>query len=760
MKRLHNKLTHRLLTLITSAALLAGALPWGATGRIVQADAFTTAPQGIKLDNLFVPGTFSENSAKILSGKTTVPNTDVVQITDAKKQKGAVWSTAINKFDLTKDQTATMWLNFGTQAAPADGMALVLQNDARGTGAISSSNQGQSLGVYGEDKNDGSQKTTKDSAIQHSWALEFDSYVNNANNPVYSLVGLKFDKGSSFDYYKDRISKPNIKTPHIAYNWPAQGPSSHTPETLTYTTIWPGSSSIDIMTQTHFSVLNNITSTMFSSGNWYHLTLDWNAGTKKMTYTFNDKNPTDGSPRTGEKATTTEFPLDEVFGKDIRAVTWGFTGSTGPNNFQNSMVIFESIPNLVEGNAAVTIRNLTQQSAVITGSRVTPGDRLEYTFTLNRTGGNQDWADIIGSLKLPDDEIVDLIADAGKIVYADPNLPDQVLKEVETVDDLYKIELDHPLTADNPWAKIVLAGPAINATTKAITVASQTSQFAGSYLVTNATSPQFTILDNKPLVVTRQEVTNQNDPIAIKQGAATPVPKFVTHYNDAAGKPMVATNSNFTVTATLTNNNNASDTQQLTSTWTNGSAAQDGLFTLAFPDKFSDNTGNYTLKVKVTDKTGHTAMSEDILVQVTGILELLVEKNSSFTQSQLTGATMLIGRNDDWGVTVHDTRGTGSGWQLSAAASPLTPVSKTVNTTAGSLVFSRDGTSEELLPTDPNQPMPIAAKKASTNLVKEETTNITDAWTEATGIKARISSSAVGGSYQSVITWTLTDGPS
>jgi hypothetical protein len=116
------------------------------------------------------------NNAKIIqSTNPQTPNTSVIQMTNDNYQTGAVWSNTEkeNYFDMNHEQTASMWIYFGTipvkhildnytqvvktlNSKPADGMAFVLHNDPNGENAISLSSDGvpvngQSLGVWGAD---------------------------------------------------------------------------------------------------------------------------------------------------------------------------------------------------------------------------------------------------------------------------------------------------------------------------------------------------------------------------------------------------------------------------------------------------------------------------------------------------------------------------------------------------------------------------------------------------------------------------------
>lgn len=157
-------------------------------------NALATMPKGLPLSTYFAPGQ-DYDSTGLQGGFTpevrdsnnsSSSGTQAMQLTaDSYNGGAAVWSKDGSKFNLYKNQKASMWLYFGNKGSSAgDGMAFVLQNNSSG-GTGTYSDKGQSLGVWGKDVSTDSngtktQKTIADSAIPKSWALEFDTFVNSA----------------------------------------------------------------------------------------------------------------------------------------------------------------------------------------------------------------------------------------------------------------------------------------------------------------------------------------------------------------------------------------------------------------------------------------------------------------------------------------------------------------------------------------------------------------------------------------------------
>ncbi|WP_125760739.1 lectin-like domain-containing protein [Companilactobacillus hulinensis] len=388
--------------------------------------AMNGAPQGLNLDDIFVPGTFKDNVSTVVDvDNAYVTDTDAVRLTYAKDQLGAIWSTDSNYFDLNKDQTMSMWMYFGGTKDPGDGMAFVLQNDDNGTGAISTFSSknilgqtvktptgGETLGVWAADM-DGSLKDTEKfatTAIQKSWALEFDTYLNTSDN--YQAAG----NGGAFDVQVADAGQ------HIAANYPGDASSYYT-VSKNYDLLGVIKGYINYMN--HGSLISNVGLT---NGSWHHLTMNWNATSKVMRYRFDDMN-SDGSEN--PDALTSSFTIDtDVFKSSDGHVRWGFTGATG-KKYENNLVIFESIPDLVNATITPSVYDITQKREIADGDAVTSKDELKVSYNLDYESGRRDWKNIVANIKLPgiapdpDDTSNDIeninYDDTAEITYADGN---------------------------------------------------------------------------------------------------------------------------------------------------------------------------------------------------------------------------------------------------------------------------------------------------------------------------------------------------
>ena len=427
---------------------------------VVHADdystALSTAPQGIKLTNVFTPASFSGNSAQVVPATNpNVANTDVVRITSGQQnQLGAIWATDNNLFDLTKSATTSMWLNFGNQGKnAADGMAMVFKNDDKGADSIGQ--KGQSMGVWGEDKHTSSKSDVSNSAIQNSWAIEFDPYLNKDSS--FSSTSSSFDLNSN-------SSKPQITGPHIASNYPG---NSNTYEQNSTGGIWPFKSyGYDI---DHKGLIDNVA---LSNGNWHHFTLKWNAATSEMTYTFDDKDPNTSAALTGRSQT---IVLDKSqFKTTTNLIRWGFTGATG-QLFENGLVVFEQVPGLVNATTSATIKDDTRNMPVNSGTNIYDGDQLTYTYNLNYVSGKQNWMAIVAQMQMATSGID---YKSGTISYANGDTENVDLSSIKNGE--FSQKLKNELSTSNNSATIVIKGQANNKTGATIKVADETSDFAGS----------------------------------------------------------------------------------------------------------------------------------------------------------------------------------------------------------------------------------------------------------------------------------------
>ncbi|TWW10424.1 cell surface protein [Dellaglioa algida] len=446
------------------------ALTLGVGSRTVSADvdydtALKSSPEALALTGIFQTGTGTVSGASNVATVVTldakgnvVPegsataDKSLVKITDAQKQVGSEWSTAGNKFDINKDNLTTMWMYFGNAGGNSgDGMAFVLQNDARGTAAISGA--GQSLGVWGVD-NGGWESEIANSAIKNSWALEFDTHRNGDKGT-----------GSGFD------NLDSINDNHVASAYPNQKDSYER----------------HLIGFSHYSKLGHnstINTAKLSNGKWWHVTLDYKSS-GLMTYTIGDKDPSTGAALAGQ---TNSFNIDKSkFDSATGQLTWGFTGATG-DKYENNLVMFEKISSLVSANAIQKVTDVTQNNADVTNNgTVVSGDELNFQSTLTYKDGKQDWQKIEALLQVPNDVTLDKEA---TIKYADGTI--QKFDTTKVTNKAISAVLSKSLSKTNNTATISMNGTA-NTVTSDTKVASPASAFNGKNAMITSNAAAFTI---------------------------------------------------------------------------------------------------------------------------------------------------------------------------------------------------------------------------------------------------------------------------
>ncbi|MCZ2493116.1 lectin-like domain-containing protein [Dellaglioa carnosa] len=445
------------------------ALTLGVGSRTVSADAdydtaLKSSPEALTLTGIFQTGTGTVSGASNVATVVTldakgnvVPegsataDKSLVKITDAQKQVGSEWSTPNNKFDINKDNLTTMWMYFGNAGGNSgDGMAFVLQNDDRGTAAISGA--GQSLGVWGVD-NGGWESSVANSAIKKSWALEFDTHRNGDKGA-----------GSGFD------DLDSIRDNHVA--------AAHPNDAGSYQTI-------GLINKFNKLGHNGIINTAkLSNGKWWHVTLDYKSS-GLMTYTIGDKDPSTGAALAGQ---TNSFNIDKSkFASTSGQLTWGFTGATG-SNYENNLVMFEKISSLVSADAVQKVTDVTQNNADVTNNgTVVSGDELNFQSTLTYKDGKQDWQKIEALLQVPNDVTLDKEA---TIKYADGTI--QKFDTTKVTNKAISAVLSKSLSKTNNTATISMNGTA-NTVTSDTKVASPASAFNGKNAMITSNAAAFTI---------------------------------------------------------------------------------------------------------------------------------------------------------------------------------------------------------------------------------------------------------------------------
>jgi len=540
------------------------------------ADALTNAPQGVYLgsgtasDYFTIDSTVANasgsNAARLVdagspdaSGKNSA-----IQISKAnvKQSWGSIWSKQ-QSFDLTKKETASMWIYAsgeknasGEQSASVgDGMTFVLQNG--GTNVYSGA--GQSMGVWGVPDSLFAQGNPSSSAIQNSWALEFDTFPNDViptqpTYPFYDFAHLTPDAQwdfsgtdpSSFDVNGDGsnpTAQTEIKNTHIASNYPGDKDSYN--ETKVYAV---GNSKLNNSVQRYYGnyYYYNLNHKGFldegatggggnlSDHRWHHITVDYTppttGGDGSMTYTYNDKDPDTGAPIASTDYATVPINLSKFhLASGQSKIRWGFTGSTGEAT-ENNLVVFDQLPGQAQTEASASLSvNPTPNVAnseyteVENKDSVTGNSAFKLTYTFGRTDGDEDWKTVNGNLVIPEG----LNVTAGTITYPDASYKDDNNNKV----DVSKIQSGTGTTAGEQTLAVPLANSGLTMSgtqhatvtltgtvkdlatdTKGVDQPEQTSYFTGSNATSSAKTPNFTItpkVNDKLSMDTFPELSNQ-----------------------------------------------------------------------------------------------------------------------------------------------------------------------------------------------------------------------------------------------------------
>ncbi|KRK79073.1 hypothetical protein FD03_GL001436 [Companilactobacillus nodensis DSM 19682 = JCM 14932 = NBRC 107160] len=465
------------------------------------------APAGLSLeqvdDGYFTVGDFgATNSATVNPSdvsKGEISRPDEVRLTNDNNQLSSIWSNVDNGnyLDITHKQKMSMWLYFGNKGSSGDGMALVLQNG--GIDAISRKNDGtpspgETLGVWASDSN-GAQSSRDElakTAIQNSWALEFDTFKNVTKTPVLA---------SGFDVDLNGLS--SYSDEHIAWNYPAEG--------STYNQYGSGPNGYyysmnheDAREKLHLTTNNY----KVNSGQaiWHHLTVEYTPPVTKgsnlatLKYTFNDKNP-DGSQGSNipdeEFSKTVQLDLSKFHLNGNTKLRYGFTGSTG-TVFAENMAVFETMPSLVEAESNVVVNDATQGNREIAdgGKNVHDGDKMNFNYNVTYDSGEKDLADIKATISLPGHMTYASSGQVGTVSYADGSKSEPI-DASEIKDGVLTHTLARSLNNGLNTAQIQLNGVAkidqSNGADVSTKVASTHTDITGNLYSDDVYTPSFTI---------------------------------------------------------------------------------------------------------------------------------------------------------------------------------------------------------------------------------------------------------------------------
>ncbi|CAM2895822.1 lectin-like domain-containing protein [Dellaglioa algida] len=767
------------------------------------AQGLSTAPRAITMDGLFQRGTGAgvTTSSDMINLNEHNQPTDtpslivktLVRITNDKNQKAAVWSTDDNSFDINKDGKASMWVYLGNRENGAgDGMALVFQNDSKGNAAISG-NSGETLGVWGDDIS----SNLLGSAIQNSWALEFDTYMNGGTN-----------SGGAFD-----LNLPGRS--HIASGYPA--------DAGTYK--GKGFLGKAYYTQNHTGLITYNDS--LSNGKWHHLTIDYttiDAKTGSMTYTFDDKeaiseyNASKFAPAEYE-GQTQKVSIDKTKFKSTNGkIRWGFTGSTGANS-ESNLVMFEQVPGLVDAKATQTVTNLTQGKDLPSDGTgiVNAGDKLKFTTKATYLGGKQVWKIPAAYAKFPDKNIdwtAVLINGKEQEGYTPKDVLDLGAPMAEGNGDI---------STPNTTGEVTYFG-----TVKPITEDSKDTspagQVIGSNAIANTNAVSYTVKGQPKILLTidnlkdidvnygsdatvsgtvksslggllakgaKVDVTVNNETTPIKADVGTdgkfsvtvPKDKYKAGENtvtvqatDAAGiqtvkytnkiniHPVLTLNdNNGTVIAPYTFNfqvvDNSADITTYYKEGASGTPVQLEKYANAKPGSTQDHKvdldtsklsiGTHVLTVYSVDTEGNTSNNQTITV-IVGLLSISSDDSIKF-DNQIPAKTSVLSRTADYTLKLETSAA--KNWTLSVTAGALTAKSDN-STLQHSTVGFRDTKDKSFTPLSPTIGTTIDSGTG-------QAAAITKKWATDAGIVLNVVPSEIKADevYTSQINWTLTNTP-
>ena len=755
---------------------------------------------------------YTTNSAQIVDNTgANSDNGNIIALASGNNTYGSMWSTD-QTFDINKPQTISAWLYFGSgdgsQEINSEGIAFVLQNDSHGIGALGAGLE--SMGVYGYDASQYSMKTgeTADqsyiqkTAIQNSIALEFDSANNSFYTPskpinnnglafqptflqivagaYFSLDGYDTQLGtkpsSSLGFSSDATYGAKGTYGHIALTYPSDANSYQTTDLTANTTTY---AAYEPYTEGYVLIHNSAQPAYLIDGEdengndfrWHHVTITWtppaaNSTTGTLSYAYNDKNM-DYSDNTSTnqyvQETTKSISVDTTkLNSTDGKVRWGFTAANGPSSsVSTKLVALDSIPDLLYADADTSIVDTTLNDKTITDestdNTVANGDALKLNYTLNYISGNEDWKDIAAKIKIPSNVTVtpDDSGNVATITYGDGST------ESVSQDELKDSTLQHTLakmigttsSAAGKTAKITINATAVNTTSANINVKKAVATFTGSNEISTTNSPAFTILAT-PKYTLNLKNANSNDEIDLlyKQDNATLNLPTTLNYSDDHSFGDTSTNTNITYQITAGNK-----------TYTVGANATGTSFDqtidlkslidddTTFWNLFSENSTN-KVTVKAIDPTNglvSNTITYNVVTKPNKSLSMTVSNNLAFKDVNYGDNTEYLQRKNDFTLSITSLR---EPWQLNVTTDGLYLDGKTLNTNMALVYKKNTDSNYETLGSSPT----VIAQDTSSSETSS-TTDITDDWTNSTGILLKQLGISTAGSYTGTLTWTASD---
>ncbi|MCH5465214.1 lectin-like domain-containing protein [Levilactobacillus tujiorum] len=695
-------------------------------------NAVNTAPPGVSLDGMFTMGD-GDNFTNIIDSKTVPKSIALItrDSTDPRDvQSGAVWSTATwsaqhsvpheasrmdNRFNLMQDENISLWLYFGNKhAAAAEGMAFVFQN--QGSDVVRSGYQ--SLGVWGNDRNYFN-NTIAPSAIQKSWALEFDTHSN-----ISTVAGA----GDSFDL--DDVVKNSM---HIASGYPAEE-SSYTDHGKKYRS------------------LNHIQPKPvadLADGQWHHLGLHWNVEHRTMSYVFNDRDPKTNEPRASMDiiADTIPINLDELeVSATQKYAYWGVTGSTGSGEAsENGFVVVDGADSLGRIDAHAKLLD-SHNREISAGATISPGEKItyQYTFDYDTNHSRSDVKPLNMTIPLP----TQLRWLSGGVSYNNDPISEPFTK-TELAQPEIKKTWQKNMNQDNSKVTVSVTGVAPEVSRKTL-VSDTNSFFYGTSFQTKLPLPSYYIRGNVALKLENLGATTyqlaHNDTATIK-GRLTNNGEVFTS-DDLADYKLVAKIGDKPIPIT-----------DLAGTQVAGEP--NGTFQLTVrPDQLVG--GENTLVLQATDHDGQLTSNKVTikLVRALGSVYFTqLPKDASFKATRLNGSALQIKRNKGWQLGVRDDRAVGQSWRVDVALERPFINSKNGAQLRGNLLFSQKNTratNRSSVIVDANG-VPVVPNHVTQ--APDEETDIAGQWDDQSGPSLEVAGNAIAGDYAGQLVWKLIDAP-
>lgn len=668
-------------------------------------NALATAPQGVTLQTrqaVLTPAPQADSHAQVV---TAADGAQALRLTDGAHQFGAAWSpTADFRFD--RNQTVGAWLYLGNQGSTAgNGLALVLQNDARGVAAqpqFHGQPVGETLGTWAVVS--GTHQTPQQlsqTAIQYSWALGLNTAAGD-RQPTAGDTNA-FQTGYPAD--------------NVAAGLPGAA-STYRQQPVTTAGAPHGGQSALATTLVHQGTLTAADQGNFlADGQWHHLTLRWHAQARTMTYTLNDRNATTDAAQAGQSRTVALSP-QQVAAQASHRARWGFTATSGAQAAAD-LVVVDQTPQSVPIHVATTLTDLNQHTVVTAQTPVVSRDTLRLDYRITNPSG-QSLAQTLGRLTLPQNiqyQRLELISATGKTT---------MLAKSALQNHHLAATLAQSLGRQQAVTLRLIGRATTVPTTQS--VAPTISTITSPTTAVTATTPQFDV----------------NPHLALRLAVTSPAPHALSsrHALTVRGKVTVTPASTTKLTVKPTLNGRA---------LTPVVVGPQGQFSLRVAAN-QWRTGLNHLKLLATSATGDTAPAVTLPVTVRGGLRFAALKMSGFQATTLTGQNRLMPRNPGWRIIVQDTRGAGHHWTLLASATRFVNT-QTGQPLAGQPVYV-DGQG-----TTPLGARPTAIMTQTTHNTADGVTNVTGQWTDKTGVLLAVNGGTPAGTYRGSLTWTLSDAP-